>query len=97
MVRWLILYYQKVYSFPFLMGGDIASLTSAHPEVAIVVQALKLDQVLDSESDGVPEHLGQIAESMYVWEGRVADQLGLTVPDVAHIKKKYPNNIKLQA
>jgi hypothetical protein len=33
---------------------------------------------------------------MYEWEGRIADHLGLTQADVAAIKKKYPDELKLQ-
>ena len=57
----------------------------------------KLDDVLDSGSDGVPKHLGQIADSMYEWEGSIAEELGLTLADVAEIKKKHACEIKLQA
>ena len=42
----------------------------------------KLSQVLD------PKHRGQIADSMGEWEGRVADELGLSDADVADIKLK---------
>lgn len=66
--------------------------TVVQPPITIV----KLSQVLDSESGGVPKHLGQIAESMYEWEGRVADELGLTTADVAKIKEKHDKNKELQ-
>ena len=56
----------------------------------------KLDQVLDFENDGVPKHLGQIADTMHEWEGPIAEQLGLTRADVAAIKTKYPGELKLQ-
>ena len=55
-----------------------------------------LDQVLDFENDGVSDHLGQIAESMYEWEGSVAEQLGLTPADIAAIKAEHPGKLKLQ-
>ena len=55
-----------------------------------------LDKVLDFENDGVSKHLGQIAESMYEWEGPVAEQLGLTPADIAAIKKEHPGKLKLQ-
>ena len=45
-----------------------------------------LDQVVDFEHDGIPRHLGQIADSMNEWEGSVAVQLGLVPADVAAIK-----------
>ena len=54
------------------------------------------DQVLDSDHDGVLKHLGQIADTMYEWKGPVADNLGLTQADVAGIKTKYPEELKLQ-
>ena len=53
-----------------------------------------LDLVLDA--DGVPKHLGQIADTMYEWEGPVAEQLGLTPADVAAIKIEYPGELRLQ-
>ena len=56
-----------------------------------------LDQVLDSMNDGVSKHLGQIADRMYEWEGRVADELGLSPADVAAIKCKYPKGLKRQS
>ena len=72
-----------------------------HPIAAIALQPqvipVKLDDVLDSRNDGVPKHLGQIADSMYEWEGPVADELGLTRADVAEIKARQPHEIKLQA
>ena len=55
-----------------------------------------LDQVLDFENDGVSKHLGQIADSMYEWEGPVAEQLGLTPAEIAAIKLKYPSELGLQ-
>ena len=55
-----------------------------------------LNKVLDFEHDGVPKHLGQIADAMYEWEGPIAEQLELTKVDVAAINKKYPGELKLQ-
>ena len=55
-----------------------------------------LDQVLDFENGGVSKHLGQIANSMYEWEGPVAEQLGLTPAEIAAIKLKYPSELGLQ-
>ena len=54
------------------------------------------DQVLDFENGGVSKHLGQIADSMYEWEGSVAEQLGLTPAEIAAIKMKYPGELRLQ-
>ena len=48
----------------------------------------KLSQVLDFESGAVPKHLGQIADSMGEWGGRVLDELGLSDADVADINLK---------
>ena len=42
-------------------------------------------------------HLGQIAELMVEWEGRIIDKLKLTDSDVAAIKTKYPGELKLQS
>lgn len=52
--------------------------------------------MLDYENGDVPLHLGQIADTMYEWEGQVAEQLGLTLADVAAIKVKHPFELKLQ-
>ena len=41
--------------------------------------------------------IGRIAESIYEWEGVVADALGLTVVDVVSIKTKYRDDLKLQS
>ena len=43
------------------------------------------------------KHLGQIADCMAEWEGRIADELGLTFADIAAIKKKHPGELKLQS
>ena len=56
-----------------------------------------MDLVIDSESGGVSKHLGQIADSMDVWEGAISEGLGLTQADVAAIKMKYPGQLNLQA
>ena len=56
-----------------------------------------LDQVLDAENGGVSKHLGEIADSMSEWEGRIAEGLGLTVTEIASIKVKHPNELGLQA
>ena len=56
-----------------------------------------LDKEIDSDSDGVPKHLGQIAKAMTEWEGRIADSLDLTQADVNAIKLKHPSNLELQS
>ena len=55
-----------------------------------------LDQVVDCDSGGVSKHLGQIADSMYKWEGPVADQLGLSQVDIIAIKTAHPMKFNLQ-
>ena len=57
----------------------------------------RLDQVIDSENSGVPKHLGKIASSVYEWEGRVADELGLTDAEVADIKQESKLNLQVYA
>ena len=52
--------------------------------------------IIDFEHAGVPEHLGQIAEIIRQWEGRISDKLQLKSTDVAAIKLKYPLELKLQ-
>ena len=59
-----------------------------HADISHIFPRQKLDQVLDFENNGVSKHLGQIADSMYEWEGPVAEQLDLTPADVAAIKVK---------
>jgi GTPase SAR1 family protein len=56
-----------------------------------------LDKEIDFCYKGVPKHLGRIADSMAEWEGRIADELGLTEADVSTIKTKHPSNLKLQS
>ena len=55
-----------------------------------------LDQVIDSMHNGVPKHLGLIADSVYELEGAVADALELTPADVANIKARHPSSLRLQ-
>ena len=52
--------------------------------------------MLDFENGGASKHLGEIADSMYEWEGPVAEQLGLTPAEIAAIKLKYPCELGLQ-
>ena len=56
-----------------------------------------MDRVIDADSHGVSEHLGQIAKSMTEWEGRISDELKLTPADVAGIYTKHPRNLELQS
>ena len=53
--------------------------------------------MIDSGNNGVHKHLGQIADSMAEWEGKIADELELTEVDVAGIKTQYPSKLKLQS
>ena len=57
----------------------------------------RLHQKIDGANEGVPRDLGKIAEAMYEWEGCVADALGLTPADVASIKMKQRDDLKLQS
>ena len=51
---------------------------------------------LDCYSDGVSQHLGQIADTVCKWEGPIAEALELTPADVASIKTKHPTELNLQ-
>ena len=42
------------------------------------------------------EHLGQIADLMAEWEGKISGALKLTDPDIAGIKKRHPFELNLQ-
>ena len=61
------------------------------------VASFTLEDVIDSKSNGVSKHLGEIADSMSEWEGAAAENLGLTPADISHIKTKFPKEIDLQA
>ena len=65
--------------------------------VLLILVATILDEEIDSGSDGVPNHLGQIADSMAEWEGKIADTLKLKMSDVAAIKYQWPTNLKMQS
>ena len=53
--------------------------------------------MIDANNNGIQKHLGQIADSLAEWEGRIAEELSLTPSDVASIRKKHPNDLKLQS
>ena len=55
-----------------------------------------LNKKVDSDSGEVSKHLGEIADSMVEWEGKIAEELGLTDPEVEAIKCQWPLNIVLQ-
>ena len=42
------------------------------------------------------EHLGEIADFMSEWEGRIAEKFKLSLSDIAGIKTQYPQILKLQ-
>ena len=42
------------------------------------------------------KHIGEIADKMCAWEGKIAEELGLTLPEVAEIKMKHDRELKLQ-
>ena len=65
-------------------------------ESSIISHTPRLDLVLDFNEHGISRHLGLIADSMYEWEGPVADELGLTPADVAAIIVKHPHDLRLQ-
>ena len=52
--------------------------------------------MIDLRNGGVSKHLGQIADTMYEWEGPVAEQLGLTRADAVAIKTECPGKLRLQ-
>lgn len=56
----------------------------------------KLDNEIDACNDGVPKHIGQIADSMTEWEGKISEELQLTPADVASILIQHPSKLKLQ-
>ena len=73
---------------------DLYSLINLWCAIGGLSYDQRLDQMLDA--DGVPKHLGQIADSICEWEGPIAEQLGLTPTDVAAINKRYPGELRLQ-
>ena len=52
--------------------------------------------MVDACNHGVPKHLGEIADSMTEWEGKISEVLQLTPADVAEIQNRYPNKLRLQ-
>ena len=59
------------------------------------VAGVNLDKVLDS--DGKSElHLGKIADAMTEWEGKSAEHLRLSPPDIHEINKAHPARLDLQ-
>ena len=56
----------------------------------------RLSMVIDSEIGGALKHLGEIADFMDEWEGKIAEGLKLSPADIAAIKLKHPSNLRLQ-
>lgn len=56
----------------------------------------RLDKKLDSEYGGVQTDLGTIADFMYEWEGKIAEELQLTKAQIEAIKTEYPGKLNLQ-
>ena len=44
-----------------------------------------------------PQQLGQIADTMKEWEGKISDKLNLDECDVEAIKTQHPGKLKLQS
>ena len=65
-------------------------------EAYFIIGKAQLDKD-NGDGHGVLKHLGQIADSMTKWEGRISDELKLTSADVASIHTKHPRNLKLQS
>ena len=63
----------------------------------IFIGKTQLDKEIDADNNGVLKHLGQIADSMTEWEGRISEELQLTPADVASIRELHPNKLKLQS
>ena len=55
-----------------------------------------MNKEIDSDSGGVPKHLGEIADSIAEWEGKIAEELGLTDADIANIKCQWPSDHRMQ-
>jgi hypothetical protein len=88
------------YLLTYVLGVAVPFIQHKASDNLLVAPRIGLDRlnlVLDSENGGVPKHLGEIAEQMYEWEGKVSDELGLTKPDVNNIKELHKNQLKLQA
>ena len=57
---------------------------------------MQLDKEIDADNNKVLKHLGQIADSMTEWEGRISEELQLAPADVASIHTQYPKKLNLQ-
>ena len=53
-----------------------------------------LNKMIDE--DGVPRHLGQIADFIKEWEGPISENLGLTDAEAVNIKEEYQSKPWMQ-
>ena len=83
-------------SLPCNSQTEAIAIADPHNVSVEYVTGQNLEKLLDFNNGGVSKHLGQIADSMYEWEGPVAERLGLTRADIAAIKTKYPGELHLQ-
>ena len=79
-------------------NGRVAVDSEDEPaeELQTTVSQSPLEHVLDSLNDGVPKHLGLIADEITQWEGRIAEELGLKYSEVDVIKAAHPYRLDLQ-
>ena len=63
----------------------------------LFIGKVQLEKEIDADNNGVLKHLGQIADSMTEWEGRISEELQLTPADVASIYMQHPDKLKLQS
>ena len=84
-------------STPYKLKCNIIDKRGRLPTDYIRYFSGDLDKEIDFCHSGVPKHLGRLADLMAEWEGRIAEELGLSAADVASIKMKYPSDIKLQS
>ena len=90
----IILYYNVMW---YITASLKLAGTLERPTAAGAPQSqISLGDVLDSKSSSVLKHLGEIADSMYEWEGAVAENLKLTPADIVDIKTQYPKKMNLQ-
>ena len=91
--------YWNVVLLTYLLGIAVHFIQQKASDNLLVPPSIvqdRLNLVLDSENGGVPKHLGEIAEQMYEWEGKVSDELGLIKADVNSIKEHHKDQLKLQ-
>ena len=74
------------------MAAELEEILSRVPEIL----QHKLDEKVDSKHAGVSKDVGYIASRFTEWDGRVADELGLTQVEISDIKKKSNGNPEQQ-